>query len=108
MPLRTPYSRKCYRRLTVLPWKGIVHRDVKPENILYISQQDGQYQFQLGDFGFCNRIVEATTFAGSHLYMGPRDVSGRGSDTQSRRLVTLRHEAVDIGYRRVSLEVQSI
>jgi serine/threonine protein kinase len=57
--------------LDCIAWKGIVHRDVKPENILYISQPNGQYQFQLGDFGLCNRIVEAATFAGSRLYMPP-------------------------------------
>jgi len=57
--------------LDCIAWKGIVHRDVKPENILYISQSDGQYQFQLGDFGLCNRIVDAATFAGSRLYMPP-------------------------------------
>jgi serine/threonine protein kinase len=57
--------------LDCIAWKGIVHRDVKPENILYISQPDGQYQFQLGDFGLCNRIVDAATFAGSRLYMPP-------------------------------------
>jgi len=54
-----------------LAWKGIVHRDIKPENILHVSQPDGQYQFQLGDFGLCNRIVDAATFAGSRLYMPP-------------------------------------
>lgn len=57
--------------LDCIAWKGIVHRDVKPENILYVSQPDGRYQFQLGDFGLCNRIVDAATFAGSRLYMPP-------------------------------------
>jgi serine/threonine protein kinase len=57
--------------LDCLAWNGIVHRDVKPENILYVSQPGGQYQFQLGDFGLCNRVVDATTFAGSRLYMAP-------------------------------------
>ncbi len=57
--------------LDCIAWKGIVHRDVKPENILYVLQPNGQYQFQLGDFGLCNRIVDAATFAGSRLYMPP-------------------------------------
>jgi len=59
------------RALDCVEWKGIVHRDVKPENILYVSQPGGQYQFQLGDFGLCNRVVDAATFAGSRTYMAP-------------------------------------
>ncbi len=49
---------------------GVVHRDLKPENILYTSQ-NGSYCFQLGDFGLCNRIKSAVTFAGSEMYMAP-------------------------------------
>ena len=59
------------RALDCLDWKGIIHRDVKPENILYVTQPGGQYQFQLGDFGLCNRAVDATTHAGSAIYMAP-------------------------------------
>lgn len=59
------------KALDCIVWQGIVHRDVKPENNLYILQPDGQYQFQLGDFGLCNRIVDAASFAGSQPYMPP-------------------------------------
>ena len=59
------------KALDCIAFKGIIHRDVKPENILYISQPGGKYQFQLGDFGLCNRTVNATTFAGSEIYMAP-------------------------------------
>lgn len=57
--------------LDCLAYNGIVHRDVKPENILYTSPSSGQYHFHLGDFGSCNRVVDATTFTGSRLYMAP-------------------------------------
>jgi len=57
--------------LDCLAYNGIVHRDVKPENILYVSRPGGEYQFQLGDFGLCNRIIDAATFAGTYLYMPP-------------------------------------
>jgi serine/threonine protein kinase len=57
--------------LDYLTMKGIVHRDVKPENILYESRQGGQYTFQLGDFGLCNHAIVAATFAGSPRYMAP-------------------------------------
>ncbi|KAK5080222.1 hypothetical protein LTR05_008735 [Lithohypha guttulata] len=57
--------------LDCLSLNDIVHRDVKPENILYTTRPNKQFQFQLGDFGLCNRVVNAKTFAGSPLYMAP-------------------------------------
>ena len=66
--------------LDCLAWNGIVHRDVKPANILYVSKPDGQYQFQLGDFGLCNRAISAATYAGSPRYMAP-EMFHKGSQT---------------------------
>ncbi len=62
--------RHMLQALDCLECNGIIHRDVKPENILYILQPDG-YLFQLGDFGLCNRAISAVTYAGSPIYMAP-------------------------------------
>jgi serine/threonine protein kinase len=66
-----PLFRQMLEALDCLAWKGIVHRDVKPANILFISLEDGRIHFQLGDFGLCNRAISAATYAGSPLYMAP-------------------------------------
>ena len=50
--------------------KNVVHRDVKPENIMW-TIIDNTYVFQFTDFGLCNSISMAVTFAGSKLYMAP-------------------------------------
>jgi serine/threonine protein kinase len=57
--------------LDCLANEDIIHRDVKPANLLYVTQPDGQYQFQLGDFGLCNRALSAATYASTEVYMAP-------------------------------------
>lgn len=57
--------------LDFLATYGLIHRHVKPDNILYETGPDNQYQFQLGDFGLCTRTVSATTTVGTPYYMAP-------------------------------------
>jgi len=50
----------------------VIHRDVKPENILATKAANEKYSFQLADFGLCNIADSAQTQGvGSPIYMAP-------------------------------------
>ncbi|KFH44855.1 Serine/threonine-protein kinase-like protein [Hapsidospora chrysogenum ATCC 11550] len=65
--------------LDCLAAQGIIHRDVKPENILYVSRQ-GRFHYLLGDFGLSNRQISSTSQCGSALYAAP-EVHETGEQT---------------------------
>lgn len=68
--LGTAVLEQMLSALDYLACKDVVHRDVKPGNILYWENQ-GDYVFQLADFGLANRETLAKTKCGTGYYEAP-------------------------------------
>jgi serine/threonine-protein kinase len=71
--------------------KGIVHRDVKPENLLVIRGRDGSEQVKMLDFGLArirdtddrNDISVQGALLGTPYYMAPEVISGKEADARA-------------------------
>ena len=98
--------------LDYLAMKNIVHRDVKPENILYTASKDSGYQFVLADFGLCSRgdhRVE-TGVVGTGPYIAP-EIINRGHYTSKADVWSLFVTMLWIidfgGFRRMAYQLDS-
>jgi serine/threonine protein kinase len=74
--------------------KGILHRDIKPQNLLLARQPDGQEAVKIIDFGIAKvrpdaglgftGVVSATAgFIGTWAYASPEQMEGKGLDGRS-------------------------
>ena len=85
-------GRDICRALTVCEQHKIIHRDIKPQNILV----SGKGVYKLGDFGTAKTFehTSSATKAGTETYMAPeiirREKYGRDVDTYSLGLVMYR------------------
>ncbi|EQL33980.1 hypothetical protein RJZ90_002834 [Blastomyces dermatitidis] len=70
--------------LDYLAYNRVIHRDVKPANILYTPLESAQSHFlyQLTDFGLCNSTDAARSNVGSPMYQAP-EVQSPGRDMQT-------------------------
>lgn len=65
------FLRQMLSALDYLAVENLIHRDVKPDNILYTSLDDDNYVFQLADFGLANHQSLAVTMCGTGYYQAP-------------------------------------
>ncbi|WP_428261604.1 protein kinase domain-containing protein [Haliangium sp.] len=84
-----PVLRKLARALDAAHSKGIAHRDLKPDNVFMVFDEEHGYEPKLLDFGIAKLLVEdapqkhkTRTGApiGTPQYMSPEQCRGRGVD----------------------------
>jgi serine/threonine protein kinase len=72
--------------LAVLHAKGVVHRDIKPQNLLLASDGLGRERVMVADLGVAKALIHAsglTDVVGTPAYMAPEQALGGGIDERA-------------------------
>jgi serine/threonine protein kinase len=76
--------RQTGQALTAAHNEGIIHCDLKPENVMLQDLGEGEYQVKIVDFGVAKvqnsqvaELTPGTSVAGSAFYMAPEQYEGR-------------------------------
>jgi serine/threonine protein kinase len=72
--------------LSVLHGQGVLHRDVKPQNLLLRTARDGHLQVLVADLGVAKAMLHAsglTQVVGTPSYMAPEQAAGTGIDVRA-------------------------
>ena len=79
-----PMIRGMLRALAACHEHGVVHRDVKPANFLFMRENDGRNRLKLSDFGLAARIpaigATLTEQCGTYAYLSPEMARRRPYD----------------------------
>lgn len=83
-------AKQCLSALSYLHRKGIVHRDVAPDNIMMMQEEDGTLHAKLIDLGIAKlaraeeqeQLTAADEFIGKLRYSSPEQLTKRASSAQ--------------------------
>jgi serine/threonine protein kinase len=91
------YLRQAALALDKTHAAGIVHRDIKPDNLFLTERDDGTPCLKILDFGIAKVIAEGgsgpTRAMGTPLYMAPEQILGRGGIGAATDVYSLGHVA---------------